>query len=167
MTQTGAAPEGSEDVRKPTESVTDLVDDVDWRIGAASGAIATVTMGLAISLTDVEMFVTIAGLYGQAGNLVAGWLAHIAHGTIFGVIFAVALADPLLEDVPSSYRRSIVAGVAFGLVLTVVGAGIIMPIWALAVGLDGPGIPYVTVASFAWHLVYGVVLGAVFATLAD
>lgn len=167
MTRTEAAPEGAEEVPEPTESVAALLDDVDWRVGAASGAIATVTMGIAISLTDVEMFATIAGLYGQAGHFVAGWLAHIVHGTIFGVIFAVALADPTLEDVPASHRRSIVAGVAFGLVLTVVGAGIILPIWALAVGLEGPAIPYVTAASFVWHLVYGVVLGAVFATLAD
>ena len=52
------------------------------------------------------------------------------------------------------------------MVLAVVGAGIVMPIWLAVVGFGAPrSLPHVTIPLLAWHLVYGVVLGGVFAHL--
>ncbi len=152
---------------KPTETAAELAADVEWIAGAVAGTVATVAMGFVILATSGELFATVAGLYGQAGEPVAGMVAHAVHGAVFGVVFAVALADPRLKKATRGRRRSAVAGLGYGLVLAVVGAGIVLPIWAVALDLDAGGIPYITASSIAWHVVYGLVLGVAFAYLAD
>ncbi|WP_152041309.1 histidine kinase [Salinigranum salinum] len=137
---------------------------VSWRTGGLAGFVATVVMGLVIGVMDLATLrVAIAGLYGFEGSLVAGWVAHLAHGTLFGVVFAGVLADPGLYRVSEWLWKTVVAGVVFGLVLAVAGAGIVLPIWLGAVGVDvGASIPFVTVPSLLWHTLYGVVLGVGF-----
>lgn len=136
-----------------------------WRVGALAGFVATVMMGLVITVVDLETLrVAIAGLYGQSGTLVVGWLAHLVHGTVFGVLFAAVLTDPSLHRVHESTGESVAAGLVYGLVLAVVGAGIIMPMWLEVVALpSAPPLPNITLPILAWHLVYGAVLGAAFA----
>lgn len=132
-----------------------------YRAGAVCGFVATVVMGLAITAVDVETLrVAIAGLYGYEGSLVAGWAAHLAHGTLFGVVFAAVLADPGLHRVSERLWKTTLVGVGYGLFLAFAGAGIIMPIWLGMVGFTGvPGIPYITGATVVWHVIYGAVLG--------
>jgi replicative DNA helicase Mcm len=73
-----------------------------WAAGALAGAIATIPMGLVIVNTDTPTLrLAIAALYAQQ-SLLAGWIAHVAHGTLFGIIFTVFLADPTLESIPQS-----------------------------------------------------------------
>ncbi len=135
-----------------------------WRGGAVAGAVATVAMGLAISLMQLSTLrVAIAGLYGFEGSLLAGWTAHLLHGSLFGVVFAAVLADPGLYRVSEWVWKSVLAGVVYGLVLAVVGAGIVMPIWLDLAGVPvTASIPNVTVPLLVWHAVYGVVLGGLF-----
>jgi hypothetical protein len=136
----------------------------NWRGGALAGLLATAAMGLAITAMNLSTLrVAIAGLYGQEGNLVVGWLAHLLHGTLFGLLFAALLADPGLYRVEASVWKSTAAGVLYGVVLAVAGAGIIMPIWLSLAGVSNPPTaPFVTLPTLVWHLVYGVVLGGVF-----
>lgn len=138
-----------------------------WKSGAVAGFFATIAMGIAITLMDLETLrVAIAGLYGQEGNVVAGWLAHLIHGTVFGLLFAYVLTDPGLAGITRWVWKTILAGIVYGLVLTVVGAGIIMPIWLNVVGFQTPpSFPNVTTASLIWHGIYGIILGAVFTIL--
>jgi hypothetical protein len=147
-----------------TGAETPFETGVSWRAGGAAGFVATAVMGVAISAMDLgTLRVVIAGLYGFEGSLLAGWAAHLAHGTLFGVVFAAVLADPGLHRVSEWLWKSVVAGVVFGLVLSVVGAGIVLPIWLGVAGVDvGVSVPFVTVPSLAWHAVYGVVLGVGF-----
>jgi hypothetical protein len=147
-----------------TGATTPFEATVSWRAGGAAGFVATAVMGAAISAMDLgTLRVAIAGLYGFEGSLVAGWAAHLVHGTLFGVVFAALLADPGLHRVSEWLWKTLVAGVVFGLVLAVVGAGIVLPIWLGVVGVDvGASVPFVTVPSLLWHAVYGVVLGAGF-----
>lgn len=135
-----------------------------WRGGALAGFAATVVMGLVITATRLAVLQeSIAGLYGLQGSLVAGWVAHLAHGTLFGAVFALLLADPGLYRLTDWRWKTLLAGVVYALVLAVFGAGIIMPIWLDLAGFPGPpSIPFVTAPLLLWHLVYGVVLGAVF-----
>lgn len=140
-----------------------------WKGGGIAGLLATVAMGVAISLMHLPTLqIAIAGLYGQSGNLGAGWVAHGAHGTLFGMVFALVLSDPGLYRLTDWYWKTILAGVTFSMMLAVVGAGIIMPIW---LGFSGfstpPQIPNVTVPVLIWHLVYGLVLGGIFPVLGD
>lgn len=140
-----------------------------WRAGALAGLVATVIMGIAISLTDLATLQeAIAGLYGQSGSLAVGWAAHLVHGVLFGVLFAAILTDPSLYRVSDRVHVSTVAGVVYGLVLAVVGAGIIMPMWLSVVALsEVVPIPNVTMPLLAWHLVYGAVLGLLYPALED
>lgn len=142
---------------------------IAWRAGGGAGIVATVVMGVFIMLIDLPTLRTaIAGLYGFEGSLVVGWGAHVAHGAIFGLLFAVVLADPSLYRIQESLSRTVAAGVVYGLVLAVAGAGIIMPIWLGLVGFPTPpSLPFVTPATVSWHVVYGAVLGGVYAFVAS
>lgn len=135
-----------------------------WRGGALAGLVATVAMGGAITVMDLPTLQrAIAGLYGQSGNLLAGWLAHLLHGTLFGVLFAAILADPGVYRVSESVPKTVLAGLVYGVMLAVFGAGIVMPMWLDLVGFPTPrSIPHVTAPLLLWHLLYGGVLGAVF-----
>lgn len=140
-----------------------------WKGGAVAGFVAAIVMGAAITVTGLDTLrLAIAGMYGFEGSLAAGWVAHLAHGTLFGLIFAGVLSDPGLYRLDDWAWKSAVAGVVYGLVLAVLGAGIIMPMWQGVVGMPTPAsIPYVTTPTVLWHVVYGVVLGGLFPYLAD
>lgn len=150
-----------------TEPVNPFEDRWAWKSGAVAGFIATLGMGIVIILMDFETLrVAIAGLYVQEGSLVAGWIAHLIHGTLFGLLFAYVLTDPGLAGITRWTWKTVLAGIVYGLVLTVVGAGIIMPIWLNAVGFASPPpLPNVTGSSLIWHFVYGATLGGLFAVL--
>jgi hypothetical protein len=143
----------------------------NWAVkaGAVAGVVATIAMGVSISVMRLETLqMAIAGLYGQGGNLIAGWIAHLVHGTIFGVGFAGLLADPGLHRITDWRWKTVLAGIVFGLLLALVGAGFVMPVWLGAVGASpAPPVPNVTVELVIWHLVYGSVLGAIFPYFED
>ncbi|MFB6140172.1 MAG: histidine kinase [Halosimplex sp.] len=138
-----------------------------WRNGAVAGLVATVVTGVAITVSDLVVIrESVAALYGFEGVLVAGWIAHLVHGTLFGVGFAAVLSDPGLYRLSDWLWKTILAGAVYGLVLGVVGAGVIMPIWLSVVGVSSPArVPNVTAPLLLWHLGYGLVLGAVFGVL--
>jgi hypothetical protein len=100
---------------------------------------------------------------GCTASRLVGWIAHLFHGALFGVLFAAILTDPGLYGVTDWLWKTVVAGLVYGLVLAVFAAGIIMPIWLQAMELTAPApLPKVTGASVVWHLLYGAVLGATF-----
>lgn len=153
--------------RERTESREPFEASWAWRTGAVAGFVATAAMGVAIMLGDLAVLrEAIAGLYTFEGNLVAGWAAHLVHGSLFGVIFAATLSDPALHRVTDWAWKSVLAGVVYALVLAVVGAGFVMPVWLNIVGF-GPSlsVPNVTAALVGWHVVYGLVLGGVYTVL--
>ena len=96
----------------------------------------------------------------------AGWIAHLVHGTVFGVVFAAILTDPMVSAARKTPRRTVFTALVFGLALAVFGAGVLMPMWLEGVGVsDRPPLPNVTVPLVLWHGVYGVVLGIGFVML--
>jgi len=141
----------------------------DWRSGAISGLLAAVVMGVGITVAQqATMQVAIAGLYGQAGNLLVGWLAHVVHGTLFGILFALVLAEPGLYHLTDWPWKTALAGIVYGIVLAVGGAGIVMPMWLEVLGTASPEpIPVLSVPMLIWHLLYGAVLGTVFPFVED
>jgi hypothetical protein len=157
------------DVRADTEE-DPFEPSLSLKAGAVAGAIATVAMGLVITVMDLETLrVAIAGLYGQEGSLAVGWIAHVIHGTVFGLVFAVILADPGLYHVTRWHWKTVLLGVVYGLVLGVVGAGIIMPAWLAMVGIQQqtPTPPNLSANNLVWHTVYGFVLGVVYPLVED
>lgn len=142
-------------------------DHWSWKSGAVAGFLATIAMGIAITIMDFETLrVTIAGLYVQGGSVIAGWAAHLIHGTLFGLLFAYILTDPGLVGISQWIWKTTLAGIVYGLVLSIVGAGIVMPIWLNIVGFaTPPSLPNITGASLVWHVIYGAILGTVFPLL--
>jgi hypothetical protein len=153
------------------DSTVDILEpEWPWRAGALAGLLATVATTIVIAVVNIEIIDQIAGLYGLEGNIFAGAIVHLLHGTLFGALFAMIVADPPIS--PDSGRRLLfpLGGLVYGVVLAVVGAGIIMPIWLGQVGYTSEAaiqIPYVTVGTLVWHAVFGLVLGTVYELLAD
>jgi len=101
----------------------------------------------------------IPGLYGLSGG-VAGWTIHMAHSAVLGVVFA-AIASPTGYD--ETLGKSLGAGIVYGLVLWAVLGAIVMPAWVGAVLPANPPVPNINPMSLVGHVVYGGVLGVLYA----
>jgi hypothetical protein len=137
---------------------------VSMRAGAVSGFVATVATMMVILPIRPELFSdTIAGMYGLEGTMVVGVVAHLIHGTLFGVLFSGVLSDPGIVGITNWLWKTVLAGIVFGLGLAVMATGFVLPAWMQFVGLaDPPSMPYVTTTLLGWHLLYGAVLGFLF-----
>jgi hypothetical protein len=145
-------------------TTTRTANPVDWRAGVVAGLAGAGVMAVLISAMNAPtLAVAIPSLYGLAPppNGVAGWAVHLSHGAVFGVgLAAVARFAPV--DL-GSVRRCAAVGLAYGVVLWVVAAGLLMPLWLRAVGFPSPPpVPNFAPPSLLWHAVFGVVLGAVY-----
>lgn len=100
-----------------------------------------------------------AALYNLQGSLM-GWVVHLVHGTVFGVLFAFLVTKSPLGTKVGGVSRSVASGMAYSLVLWVVGAGIVLPLGLLISDVPAaPLVPNLHPAGLAAHLVYGAVLG--------
>lgn len=129
-----------------------------WSGAAAGGLVAGVGMGLIMHFV-MNAMPLIGALYGEP-TVVMGWLAHLFHSVAFALIFAAAIARTSLRD--WSVLGIVGAGAVYGLVLEFVAAGVVLPLWANAVGAATLPVPFLIPIGFVTHLVYGLLLGAVF-----
>ena len=140
----------------------------NWRAGVAGGLVGGLVFGAMMSvLTPGVLEMAIPAMYGVGGPAgTVGWVIHMAHGAVIGVGFAgVANLRPGLGG---SIGPSLGVGAGYGLLVWVALAVIAMPIWLGAVGFPGaPPLPNVGVESLVGHVVYGTVLGGVYATVAN
>ena len=134
-----------------------------WTSGAIAGLVAGVVMGLLLTVVMRPVIaVAIPSLYGLQG-LASGWVAHLFHGVVFGTGFAAITTRAPLEGSADSLVGAVGTGVAYGVVVWVVAAAVVMPVWLGAVGFpNAPPLPNVDPQSFVGHVVYGAVLGATF-----
>jgi uncharacterized membrane protein YagU involved in acid resistance len=101
----------------------------------------------------------IPALVGLSGGL-AGWLVHMSISAMFGVVFAAALTQSRLAAVAETAGGVIGLGLAYGVILWVVAAGVVMPLWLSAVGFSSPPpLPNLASMGLLTHLVFGLVLG--------
>ncbi|WP_135853356.1 DUF6789 family protein [Halorussus salinus] len=143
-----------------TTAVESQTRRVAWTGGALAGLVAGIAMGAMLTTQMGPVIrVAIPSMYGLEG-LAAGWVAHLFHSVVLGVAFA-GVADAL--DAGDSLGRSAALGVGYGVLLWALLAVLVMPVWLGAVGSPAnPPFPNVNVQSLVGHVVYGVVLGAVF-----
>lgn len=100
---------------------------------------------------------TIGALY-SVESAVVGWVAYLFHSIVFGLVFAAACATDRLRSLAASARTRVGLGIAWGVTLWAVGAGVIMPVWLMAVGLPTE-LPNLDALSLASHVVWGALLG--------
>jgi hypothetical protein len=157
------------DVPDAMATETDTVIDsgtrvADWQAGVAGGVVGGAVMAaLIVAMSPPTIAAAIPALYGLSGG-VAGITVHIAHGAALGVAFAAILRfAPIPED---SAAPVVGTGLVWGIVTWVVLAALVMPVWLGAVGFPkAPPVPNFAVPSLVWHVVYGGVLGVVYAAL--
>ena len=138
------------------------VEPTALRDVSVAALVAGVAMG-AVLQAFANTIPVIGSLYG-VGNVAVGWVAHLFHSVVFGVLFAAVLRRPFVRDRVNSLVTTVAAAVAVGLGLAVVAAGLVIPLWLNAVGVPAP-LPRVFPAGLVGHLVWGVVLGSVYWTL--
>ncbi|MFC6752914.1 histidine kinase [Halorubrum tibetense] len=140
----------------------------DWQAGVAGGLVGGLVFGAMMSvMTPPVLEMGIPAMYGIEGPAGAiGWAIHMSHGAVIGLGFA-AIAG-LKPDVSESIGTSLGVGAGYGLLVWVALAVVVMPIWLGAVGFGGaPPLPNIGVESLVGHVVYGVVLGGVYAAVAN
>lgn len=136
---------------------------VDWTSAVLAGVGAGIAMGLLIQFV-MGIMPVIGALYGVE-SLAAGWIAHLLHSVAFALVFAAVVSRPPLSEYAESTASIAGLGLAYGVVLWLVAAAIVMPIWMGLVGLPSPGVPNVNPQSLVGHLVYGALLGGLYAAL--
>jgi len=129
---------------------------------AVASLVAGVVMGEVLQVTTGSLAI-IGALYGVP-TMAVGWTTHLFHSAVFGMGFVV-----LLSTRPTTARsraKCAVFGAVYGVSLWLFAAGIVMPIWLRAVGVAAP-IPMLGLSSLAGHVVWGFILGGVYAVLSE
>ncbi|WP_321111871.1 hypothetical protein [Halorussus salinisoli] len=129
-----------------------------WSSAILGGLAGGLVFG--VLLQTMGMMPAIASLYGME-SVVVGWTAHLFHSVVFALVFAAAVVRTDYRDAELGPITALGAG--YGVVLWFVAAAIAMPLWMGALGMDAPAIPNLDASSLVGHVLYGVVLGAVFA----
>ncbi|WP_435064647.1 ATP-binding protein [Halobaculum sp. EA56] len=129
-----------------------------------AGVVAGVAMGGVLQAATGSLSV-VGALYGTAASG-PGWLAHLFHSAVFATLFVVAVSKSPRVGVDGSASRAVALGVAYGVLLWLLAAGVVMSLWLNATGIETP-LPNLTAASLVGHLVWGVVVGASYPFVAD
>jgi hypothetical protein len=153
-----AAPEG--ELESPIGASTD-----DLLRVSAAGLVAGVVMGLTLwGLGDG--LAIIGALYGIESPVV-GWITHLFHSVVFALLFVALTSWPPLRDRTGSVLPVTALGVAWAVVLALVAAGVLMPVWIGAVGVGDLVFPNVTETGVLGHILWGFVLGATYGLLRE
>lgn len=155
--------------RQPESTVAETVTSAEtgvnnWLGAAGAGILAGVVMAVPMAVMMPGALETaIPALYGMDGAL-AGVSAHLAHSAVFGVVFAALVRfGGRWTDTDDRIRMAGI-GVAYGVVLWLIAASVVMPAWLGAVGIDAT-VPTFDITSMVAHALFGVVLGAAFPSL--
>lgn len=124
--------------------------------GIAGGLVGGVLFGMLMQM--MGMITMVAQLAGSE-SVAMGWLVHLFNSALFGAIFALLFSKWASRIVPG-----ILLGMGYGVVWWVLGALLIMPAW---LGMSEMVFVINTDAmmSLMGHLIYGLLLGGVYALL--
>ncbi|MFB6227920.1 MAG: hypothetical protein ABEH88_04950 [Halobacteriales archaeon] len=132
---------------------------------SAAGLVAGVVMGLTLwGLGDG--LAIIGALYGIESPVV-GWITHLFHSVVFALLFVALTSWPPLRDRTDTVPGATVLGVVWAVVLALGAAGVLMPVWLGAVGVDDVVFPNVTATAVLGHMLWGLVLGTVYGLLRE
>ncbi|MFI2367380.1 hypothetical protein [Streptomyces sp. NPDC018833] len=130
--------------------------------GAAAGVVGGIGFGIWMSvsrpMTDTAMITMVAGLLGSA-NAFVGWLIHLGISVFAGITFGVVLGRFARKTAPA-----VVLGPAYGAVWWFIGA-----LWIMPANMGMPVFEWndVTASSLGGHLVFGLLIGLAFSSIAQ
>ncbi|OYR46079.1 MULTISPECIES: hypothetical protein [unclassified Halorubrum] len=148
--------------------------DRRWGAGALGGLVAGVAMGVVLH-GALGLMPTIGALVGVETAL-GGWAVHLFNSALFGALFVAVFDRSFFDDLRADVGGCLSLGVVHSALLGVITGGLLLP---TAIALEGatslpvPTLPFPGLtASFEFgaviavaHLIYGLVLGRVFAAL--
>lgn len=169
-------------MRSQTDTLTEsgVGGRLNWLVGGALGGLigAALFGGVLWTVDPTLVTESIPQIYGLEGGGPTGWVFHLSHGTVLGIIFAFLItrepvlgtltADvttPLLAKTSPSVRI-IAAGLVYGLAIWVFLPGVILTMLVTFGDLADP-LPWASVFTLIGHLLYGMLLGALVSVFID
>jgi signal transduction histidine kinase len=140
------------------------VEPVQLRNVSVASIIAGIAMGLILQ-SYTGAIPVIGALYG-VDLPVVGWITHLFHSVVFAIGFAGALTRPTLARVSRSQSNVVLIGIAYGVLLWLIAAGIVMPIWLTAVGVPAT-LPNLSGVGLVGHVLWGAVLAGGYSALPE
>ncbi|WP_436344907.1 hypothetical protein [Natronorubrum sp. FCH18a] len=159
------------------ENDTRTLDGIGiWGGGFTGGLVGGIAMGLVLHLgaNQIEL---LGGLVPGTGTAVAvGWTVHLLLSVVFGLLFAAIASSSTVQQLLVTFTDYVVVGLLFGAVLGLFAGGVLFPVAMQGAGVATLPLPFLPVPGVAaelisallfalGHLVYGLLLGAVFATV--
>jgi len=144
-----------------------------WSAGVVGGLVAGVGMGVVFHAVNLMPFV--GALYGWP-SVVGGWAVHLINSAAAGLAFAVLVSRPVVRQQTATVAESVAAGVVYAAAIGLVSTGVLLPLSMDYLGVQSfpePLVPLpgalesaaVIVAVGVAHLLYGLLLGAIYGTL--
>lgn len=145
--------------------------------GVVAGLAGGIVMGVILQL-GTELMPVFGRLLGSE-SILGGWIVHLATSALFGLLFAIFVSMPLVAELETTVGTSVLLAVIHASALSYVTIGLILPAATIVLGVEnlslmteivpGPGAEGLATAGLfsLGHVVYGVVLGAVYASLLD
>jgi len=151
-------------------SVTRIERITLWR-AVIAGVVGGIVFGVPLQLL-IERMGAIGALYnGGDPSIAIGWVAHLFHSALFGVLLGLATeTGPLRSAMERGYAQSALVGIGFGAVLYATNIAFFWPFWLDTVGFApaaGWSIPHTPLRPLFGHVLYGVITGTVFHHLVD
>lgn len=137
-----------------TRATTSAVSMGRLTNGILGGLVGGVMFGI---LMQMMSMIGMVAMLVESKSTAVGWLVHLAISAFIGATFAVLFGSRATRFGPAA-----VFGLGYGLVWWVLGALLIMP---SRLGMGAFVLNEVAWRSLVGHLVYGLVLGLVFAAL--
>jgi len=148
--------------------------DRRWDAGALGGLVAGVAMGVVLH-GALGLMPTIGALVGVETAL-AGWAVHLFNSAAFGALFVAVFDRGFFDELRADVGGCLSLGVVHSALLGVITGGLLLPTAIALEGATSLPVPTLPVpgltASFEFgaviavaHLIYGLVLGRVFAAL--
>ena len=159
------------------ENSTHDLDGVGvWGGGFTGGLVGGIAMGLVLHLGAGQIELLGALLPGPGPAVGVGWTVHMILSVLFGLAFGALASRGVVQDLVDSFSDYLVVGLVFGTLLGLFAGGVLFPVAMEQAGVASLPLPFLPVPGIAaelfsallfaiGHLVYGLVLGAVFATV--
>ncbi|RRJ31834.1 hypothetical protein [Halocatena pleomorpha] len=154
---------------------------LNWLLGGAvGGVVGALIFGGLLWMIDPEIVIeTIPAIYGLSPAGPLGWVFHLTHGLVLGIVFGFLVSrsvifTTLTADVETDIiattgprLRFIAAGIVYGLAVWTVLPVTALSIWIAVGGVNDPAFPATAIESLLGHVLYGLLLGALFSILVD
>ncbi|AXR76546.1 hypothetical protein [Natrarchaeobaculum sulfurireducens] len=151
---------------------------LNWLIGGAvGGVVGSALFGLVLWLVDPAVVTdAIPAIYGLEPGTI-GWGFHLVHGLVLGIVFGVLVTrDVIFGTITAGVATDAIDELGLGTRLALAGMVYGLAVWAIlpligqsiafTVGGD-PSFPVAAFESLLGHLVYGLLLGALFSVFVE